>query len=306
MSYENAFLARPDDLRYRGPEQHQMIAATFLAGYREPTRSHHAVNLKQWFRWCAERPMDPMKVERAHIELYSRWMEEFKGLKLSTVANQLGTLGRFYHHCMVDRWLAYNPAEYVKRPSVPKVSSTNYLTRSELLAVLDAAEKYRARDHALVCILGLNGPRIGEVLAMDIEDMGRQSGYVTLRVKREKGGETPIIPLSPRTSYAVDRCVGGRQTGPIFLSRDGTRLDRAGAGRIIARLCRSVGIDKRITPHSLRHTFITLSLDAGASVRDVQHSVGHRDARQVSYYDRNRASLPRNSTHIMSAYVEGS
>jgi hypothetical protein len=52
--------------------------------------------------------------------------------------------------------------------------------------------------------------------------------------------------------------------------------------------------------------FITLALDAGASVRDVQNSVGHHDSRQVAYYDRNKDSLPRNATHWVSTFVEGS
>lgn len=302
----SATIISPEDLRYDGPEQCRRAAIAFLSGYKEPTRSHHAGNLKQYFAWLERRALNPFEVERAHIEIYGRWMEEVKGLQPATVANQLGTVCRYYRHCLLDKYLDHNPAEYVKRPSVPRVSSTNALSRAELLAVLDAAQKSRPRDHALICILGLNGPRIGEVLALDIEDVGRQGGYVTLRVKREKGGETPIIPLSPRTSWAVEQCVHGRTSGPIFLSREGTRLDRAGASRIIERLCKQVGIAKRITPHSFRHTFITLALDAGVSGRDVQHSVGHRDGRQVAYYDRNRASLARNATHWVSAYVEGS
>jgi site-specific recombinase XerD len=101
-------------------------------------------------------------------------------------------------------------------------------------------------------------------------------------------------PFSPRTS------------GPIFLCRTGEPLDRRGADRIVKRIGKAASVTKRISPHSLRHTFITLALDAGVSVRDVQNSVGHRDARQVSYYDRNKASLPRNATHFVAAYVEGS
>lgn len=304
MSTSTFVPARPDDLI--GPAPHQIVAAAFLSGYREPTRSHHATNIRQWFDWCQKRGVDPLQVERVHIELYGRWMEEEKKLQLSTVANQLGTIGRFYHHAVIDKYLAFNPAEYVKKPSVPRLSSTMALSRSELLTLLDAAKASRSRDEALLCVLGFNGVRIGEALAMNIEDMGRQQGYLTIKVRREKGGETPLIPFSPRTSWAVERCIHGRSTGPLFLSREGTRLDRAGAQRIISRLCKQVGITKRITPHSFRHSFITIALDAGVSVRDVQHSVGHRDARQVSYYDRNRNSLPRNATHIVSGYVEGS
>ncbi len=295
---------RPDDLR--GPAPREYVLQSFLAGYREPTRSHNAQTLKMYFQWCDRRGVEVMEMERAQIEVYLRWMEEVKGNALSTIAHEIGVISRFYQHCVIDKYLMANPAEYVKRPRVDRVSTTNALSRSELLAVLDAAQKRRPRDHALICILGLNGLRIGEVLALDVDDMGRQGGYVTLRVKREKHGKTPLIPLAPRTSFAVEQTCFGRSSGPIFLSREETRMDRPGAARVINRLVKQVGIEKRITPHSFRHTFITLALDAGVSVRDVQHSVGHADTRQVSYYDRNRESLPRNATHFVHAFVEGS
>lgn len=296
--------ARLRDVRSADPEQ--FLAAAFLSAYREPTRTNHGQNLKLWFAWCAGRKIKPLEAERAHIELYARFLEEVEGKKLSTVANKLGTINRFYHFAVVDRYLPYNPAEYVRRPSVPRVSTTNGLTRSELLKILDVAQATRPRDHALVCILGLNGLRIGEVVSLNVEDLSRQGGYMTLRVKREKGGETPLIPLSPRTSWAVEQATYGRSSGPLLLNREEHRLDKPGANRIVKRLAKEAGITKRISCHSFRHTFITLSLDAGVSVRDVQNSVGHRDARQVSYYDRNKNSLPRNATHMVSAYVEGS
>lgn len=297
--------ARLGDLR--GPDRETIVAAGFLAAYREPTRTNHGNNLRLWFAWCHRRKLDPMEVERAHIEFYARELEEIDGKKLSTVANKLGTINRFYHFAVVDRYLIANPAEYVRRPSVPRVSTTNGMTRVELLRMLDVAKESRPRDHALFCIMGLNGPRIGEVLQMDIEDLSRSgTGYHTVKVKREKGGETPVIPMSPRTSFAIEQTTYGRTSGPIFLNRECHRLDKPGANRIVKRLAKVAGIDKRLSCHSFRHTFITLALDAGVSVRDVQNSVGHRDARQVSYYDRNRGSLARNATHTVSAYVEGS
>ncbi len=304
MSDTSYVPARTRDLS--GPNPEQIVAAAFLSGYRESTRTNHGMNLKLYFEWCRRRRLNPMEVERAHIEFYARELEEVEGKKLSTVANKIGTINRFYHFAVVDRYLPSNPCDYVRRPSVPRVSSTNGMTRSELLAILDAAQKSHPRDHALVCILGLNGLRIGEVVTRDIEHLSRQGGYVTLKVDREKGGETPLIPLSPRTSWAVEQATYGRKTGPILLNREGNRLDKPGANRVVKRLAKEVGIDKRISCHSFRHTFITLALDAGVSVRDVQNSVGHRDSRQVAYYDRNKSSLPRNATHFVSAYVEGS
>lgn len=299
-----ALPVNPPDLR--GPSQEQILAASFLASYSEPTRSHHAQNLKDYLRWCERKALAQSEVKRAHIEVYARELSEVRGLMASTVANKLATISRFYRFAQIDGYLPGNPAEYVKRPTVPRVSTTNGLTRSELLAVLDAGQRSSPRDHALVCILGLNGLRIGEVMGSKIDDLTRQGGYHTLRVRREKGGDTPVVPLAPRTSWAVEQTIYGRTAGPIFLNREGEPMDRASANRVVKRLVKSVGITKRITAHSFRHTFITLALDAGVSVRDVQNSVGHRDARQVSYYDRNKDSLPRNATHMVAAFVEGS
>ena len=82
------------------------------------------------------------------------------------------------------------------------------------------------------------------------------------RWERGSGGKIATIPLAPRTARAVDLCVGEREDGPIFLNRDGTRrLDRHAATRIVKRLSRRAGIEKTISPHSLRHSFITAALD---------------------------------------------
>jgi integrase/recombinase XerD len=71
-----------------------------------------------------------------------------------------------------------------------------------------------------------------------------------------KGGKVVTIPLAPRTARAIDLAIGDRAEGPIFLAADGRRLDRHGAGRIVRRVARRVGIVKRVGPHTLRHAFI--------------------------------------------------
>jgi integrase/recombinase XerD len=65
------------------------------------------------------------------------------------------------------------------------------------------------------------------------------------------------IPLAPRTARAIDLAVGERTGGPVFLAADGRRLDRHGAGRIVRKAARRAGIGKTVTPHTLRHAFIT-------------------------------------------------
>jgi integrase/recombinase XerD len=123
----------------------------------------------------------------------------------------------------------------------------------------------------------------------------------------------PSIPgRPPRSATAalaeirsIDRAIGGRTDGPMFLAADGRRLDRHDAGRIVRRVARRAGIGKAVTPHTLRHAFITAALDAGVPLRDVQEAASHADLRTTMRYDRARGSLDRRATYIVAAYVAG-
>jgi integrase len=83
-------------------------------------------------------------------------------------------------------------------------------------------------------------------------------GHRTLRIVH-KGGKHVTIPVAPRTAPALDLYIGERTTGPIFLGAGGGRMDRYAADRTVKRLARRAGITKRISPHSLRHSFIGLA-----------------------------------------------
>jgi len=113
------------------------------------------------------------------------------------------------------------------------------------------------------------------------------------------------IPLAPRTARAIDLAVGERTDGPLFLTADGRRLDRHGAARIVRRITHRAGIAKNVSPHTLRHAFITAALDAGVPLRDVQEAASHADPRTTMRYDRARTSLDRHATYIVATYVAG-
>jgi len=121
---------------------------------------------------------------------------------------------------------------------------------------LVAAGVSSPRDHALASLLALNGLRISEALNTNVEDLEVERGHRTLKIVR-KGGKHVTIPLAPRTARAIDLHVGERITGPLFSGERGGRLDRYAADRMVERLCRRAGVTKRISPHSLRHSFIT-------------------------------------------------
>ena len=131
-----------------------------------------------------------------------------------------------------------------------------------------------------------------------------ERGHRTLVITR-KGGKVVAIPLAPRTARAIDLAVGERTNGPLFLTADGRRLDRHGAARIVRRITRRAGIAKNVSPHTLRHAFITAALDAGVPLRDVQEAASHADPRTTMRYDRARTSLDRHATYIVATYVAG-
>jgi integrase/recombinase XerD len=114
-----------------------------------------------------------------------------------------------------------------------------------------------------------------------------------------------VIPLAPRTSRAVDLYIDERTTEPIFLGAKGERMDRYAADRMVKRLARRAGTTKRISPHSLRHSFITAALDAGVPLRDVQEAASHADPRTTMRYDRGRGSLDRHATYIVATFGAG-
>lgn len=126
--------------------------------------------------------------------------------------------------------MVHSPAEFIRRPKISTESATLGLDRMELGAFIACGEAGSPTDHAVACLLGLLGLRVSEACSIDVEDVGR----------------------------------------PLLLARSGNRLNRHAATRIVRRLAKAAGITKHISPHSLRHSFITACLDAGVPLRDVQ------------------------------------
>lgn len=287
----------PLDIRERG------AVTGFLAGYTGTTRVSYTTDLRLYTAWCLETGVRLLDAKRAHLELFARQMET-DGRMRSTVARRLSTLGSFYRYCHIEGILDRNPAANVRRPKVDYESRTLGLDRNELGGLLVQAGLGSARDHTLITLLAMNGLRIAEALGADISNLDVDRGHRTLRIVR-KGGKHVTIPLAPRTGRALDLYIGERATGPVFLGANGQRMDRYAADRTVKRLARRAGITKRISPHSLRHSFITAALDAGVPLRDVQEAASHADPRTTMRYDRARQSLDRHATYIVAAFVAG-
>lgn len=143
---------------------------------------------------------------------------------------------------------------------------------------------------------------ISEALGIDIEHLGEHGPYPTVRIFR-KGGKWEVQPLSYRSRYAVTQLIGDRTEGPLFLTRGGKRMMRQQAHRMVVRIGKKAGITKVISPHSLRHGFVTIALNAGIPTRDIRGATGHADDRMVAYYDRETLNLARSAVHSLEAFV---
>ena len=280
-----------------------MTAAGFLAGYRGETRTAYAYDLKVYGAWCADHGLDPLAATRTHIEMYARAMEG-RGLAAGTISRRLSTLVMWYRWCYQEDVIAKDPGVNVRRPRVPRESSTKGLDRMQMGAMLTHAEMAGPRDHALVALLILNGLRVSEACGANIEDLGSDRGHQTLKIMG-KGDKPATIPLAPRAFRAVMLATGERVEGPILLGYDGQRLRRDAAGRITRRIGRRAGIPHSVHPHVARHAFVTAALDAGVPLRDVQNSARHADPRTTLRYDRGRAQLDKHATYVVQAFVAG-
>lgn len=298
MNSSTAVMVRRDHRDY----EMLVVVAGFLAGYAGNTRLAYQHDLRVFASWCRHQQLHLLDVGRASIELFAR-SQESVGLARSTVARRLSTVASFYRYCVEEDLLSRSPATNVRRPKLRTESTMSGLDRNELGMLLVEAGLSSPRDHALACLLALNGLRVSEALNTDITDLGLERGHHTLRIIR-KGGRPALIPLAPRTARTIYQAVGDREEGPIFV-HNGQRMERHHASRIIGRLARRAGIDKKISPHSLRHSFITAALDAGVPLRDVQEAASHADPRTTMRYDRARRSLDRHATYIVATFVAG-
>lgn len=282
----------------------ELAAGGFLARYQGRTRAEYVGDLRLFFTWCQDHGLAVLEAKRPHIELYGRWMDEVRGHKPATVAKRLSTVIGFYRFAEIDGYVDRSPAAYVRRPKVDTESQTLGLDRMELSAFMAHAKANGPMDHAVAVLLGLLGLRVSEACSVDLEDLGAERGHRTLHVIG-KGGKHATIPLAPPVARAIDAAAGDRMTGPLLLTRHGTRMDRWAVTRIVKRLCKQAGIDKRISPHSLRHSYITAALDAGVPLRDVQIAARHADPRTTTRYDRARHNLDRHANYIVAAFVSG-
>ena len=224
--------------------------------------------------------------------------------KKSSIARKLSALRSFFNHLVKHRLIQENPTDGVLTPKQDR-TLPSYLPVDEMFRLLDGIQTDRIldrRNRAIFETLYSCGLRVSELAGMNLDDIDFESG--TVRVMG-KGAKQRIVPVGKKALLAVRNYreqlerMGKFETGrhaPLFLNKNGGRLTARSIGRILKQLVERCGLLTPATPHTLRHSFATHLLDAGADLRVVQELLGHKSLSTTQKYT--HVSIDR----LMQAY----
>jgi integrase/recombinase XerC len=199
-----------------------------------------------------------------------------RGLDAASVARKLAAVRSLYRFLVRRHVVDRNPAREVRGPRLSR-KLVGFLPIDEATAVLGARAlggASRARDVAILELLYATGLRVSELAGLDVEAIDREAR--TVRVLG-KGRKERVVPYGGAAAQALDAYLGPRAAtrGAVFVGARGGRLGVRSIRAIVARAARAAGLARRVTPHTLRHTFATHLLDAGADLRVIQELLGH-------------------------------
>lgn len=285
-----------------------MIAAWLASYASEHTRKAYARDLRAWLAFCARvADVHPLQARRVHVDAWARSGAGFtKAPSPASLARRLSAVSAWYAYLVTEEVAERNPLAHVRRPAVDAdESDTRGLTRDEAKVMLIVArEALTQRDRAWIMMGLLLGLRSSAARSVRVEDLGWDRGHRTLTYVA-KGGKRRTVPVPPMLGEAIDVLAAGRTEGPLLATTTGRPVSASTLFRATQRCAELAGLHdpETVTPHSLRHTFITLALDNGATLRDVQDAAGHADPRTTRRYDRARGALDRHPAYSMGAYL---
>ncbi len=214
------------------------------------------------------------------------------GYAPSTVARKLASMRSFYAFGLREGWVRANPAKPLRSPRRPR-KLPGFLTGDEisrLLATPKPAQAGGVRDRAILELMYSSGVRVRELVGLDDGDLDLANGTIRVRGKgrRERLG---IVGTHARTALRAwlaarpqsARPAAGRSR-PLFTNRFGGRLSVRGIARLLEKHLATAGLAGRASPHTLRHSFATHLLDAGADIRSVQELLGHKSLVTTQIY----------------------
>ena len=230
--------------------------------------------------------LPPKKVEREMIERYMGWLFDNKKEK-SSQARALSSIKSFYNYLLIEEIIELSPAEMVEPPkanrSLPDTLSTEEIDL--IINSIDPSTTKGLRDRAILELLYSCGLRVSELCDLKIGDLFFGEGYIRVIGKGDKQRFVPISGIArERISVYKDHRSAPRNEDTLFLNNRGSRLTRVMIFTIIKQAAQRAGIDKKISPHTFRHSFATHLLAGGANIRQVQELLGHENILTTEIY----------------------
>jgi integrase/recombinase XerD len=230
------------------------------------------------------------EVEPVRVRAYVSTLRK-QGLSPRSIARHVVTLRRLFRFLEGEGLSDKSPIPelLVARGTqrLPQTLSADDLRK--LLAQPDATQPLGARDQAMLELLYASGLRVSELVSSRIQQVNFQGNYLTVK---GKGAKVRAVPFGHWARAKLDSYLGsdrprllkGRASLFVFVNRSGKPLTRQGFWKLIRRYALAAGIDKRVTPHTLRHSFATHLLEGGADLRSVQSMLGHADISTTQIY----------------------
>lgn len=258
------------------------------------TRRNYLVDLGQFHAFLMEKGATEVDtVDQALIRAFLAHSYR-RGIKKVTVARKVASLRAFFKYLLREGAVRYNPAEMIQSPKTEKYLPA-FLSIDEMLALLGvkfASDVYGARDRAILELFYSSGIRVGELTGLNGEDIDFPQGLMRVRGKGKKERIVPVgePALDALRSYLdrrtdlVKAAMEEKSRGAVFLNRSGGRLTPRSVRRIVNKYVITSGINRRISPHAIRHTFATHLMDAGADLRVIQELLGHESLSTTQKY----------------------
>ena len=235
-------------------------------------------------------PLNETKVDRHVLRDYLSHLVE-RGVVKASIARKLSAIRSFYRYLVREKIVSANPIEKVSSPKLDK-RLPSFLTREEVEQLLNApnlSTPLGQRDRALLELLYASGLRVSELVSLNLEQINLDSGEIRVRGKGDKErmvliGKPAARALSDYLSQGRLKLLGKKGSSALLLNPDGGRLSERRVQTILVKYASIAGIDRRVHPHMLRHTFATHLLDGGADLRVVQELLGHASLSSTQIY----------------------
>jgi integrase/recombinase XerD len=226
-------------------------------------------------------------------------------LSAATLRRKTASVRSFYRYLRREGAIAHDPTAELRGPQ-PTQTLPAALTRGEVTKLLGqprGTEPLALRDRALLELMYASGLRASETVGLELRDVDLQEGLLRAR---GKGAKERIVPVGGQAVAALDRylgrsrprLVGVRVQAALLVNRSGGRLSRQGLYKIVQGHARTAGLERKMSPHTLRHTFATHLLAGGCDLRSLQEMLGHSDLATTQLYTHLSAD------HLKQAYFD--